>query len=107
LLLPLSQYCGLIGQYNDPLGKQAYNALEVKLSKRYSQGLSFQMSYTYSKTMQATGYQNGWPYQDPDLKYQIAGSDRTHVFSLTSEWALPIGKGSKYIATNAGVCSGS
>ncbi len=101
LLLPLSQYCGLIGQYNDPLGKQNYNGLEVKLSKRFTQGLSFQMSYTYSKTMQATGYQNGWPYQDPQLKYQIAGSDRTHVFTLTTEWALPIGRGSKYIAPNA------
>ena len=101
LLLPLSQYCGLIGQYNDPLGRQNYNGLEMKLNKRFSQGLSFQISYTYSKTMQATGYQNGWPYQDAQLKYQIAGSDRTHVFSATGEWALPFGKGSKFIAPNA------
>jgi len=102
LLLPLSQYCGLIGQYNDPLGRQGYNGLEMKLNKRFSQGISFQISYTYSKTLQATGYQNGWPYQDPQLKYQIAGSDRAHVFSATGEWALPIGKGSKFIAPNAG-----
>ncbi len=102
LLLPLSQYCGLIGQYNDPLGRQYYNGLEVKLSKRYSQGVSFQASYTYSKTMQATGYQNGWPYQDPELKYEIAGSDRTHVFSLTSEVALPFGKGSKFLSNASG-----
>jgi hypothetical protein len=101
LLLPLSQYCGLIGQYNDPLGKQNFNGLEVKLNKRYSSGLSYQVAYTYSKTMGATGYQNGWPYQDPSLKYQIAGSDRTHVFSLTGEWQLPIGKGSKWLGTNA------
>ncbi len=101
MLLPLSQYCGLIGQYNDPLGKQYYNGLEVKLNKRYSNGLSFQTSYTYSKTMQETGYQNGWPYQDASLKKQIAGSDRTHVLSVTGEWALPVGKGSKYVGTNA------
>lgn len=101
LLLPLSQYCGLIGQYNDPLGKQNYNALEVKLNKRYSRGLSYQISYTYSKSMQATGYQNGWPYQDPTLKYQIAPTDRTHVFSAVAEWALPFGKGSNFIAPNA------
>jgi Carboxypeptidase regulatory-like domain/TonB dependent receptor len=103
LLLPLSQYCGLIGQYNDPLGKQFYNGLEVKLSKRYSQGLSFQMSYTYSKTMQATSYQNGWPYQDAQLKYQIAGSDRTQVLSVTGEWALPVGKGTKYVTNASGL----
>ncbi len=102
LLLPLSQYCGLIGQYNDPLGKQDYNGLEVKLNKRYAQGLSFQISYTYSKTMQATGYQNGWPYQDANLKYQISNTDRTNVFTATTEWALPFGKGSSMgIAPNA------
>ncbi len=101
LLLPLSQYCGLIGQYNDPLGNQNYNGLEVKLNKRYSAGLSFQIAYTYSKTLGATGYQNGWPYQDANLKYQVAGSDRTHVFSATTEWALPVGKGSKFLLPNA------
>ena len=101
LLLPLSQYCGLIGQYNDPLGREGFNGLEVKLDKRYSNGLSFQLAYTYSKTMQATGYQNGWPYQDPNLKYQIGGTDRTHVLSLTGEWALPVGKGSNFLAKNA------
>ena len=101
LLLPLSQYCGLIGQYNDPLGKQNYNGLEVKLNKRFSQGVSFQLAYTFSKRMQATGYQNGWPYQDPNLKYQISNIDRTHVFSATGEWMLPVGKGSKFIAPNA------
>lgn len=102
LLLPLSQYCGLIGQYNDPLGKNFYNGLEVKLNKRYSNGLSFQISYTYSKTMQATGYENGWPYQDPNLKYQIGQYDRTQVFTATTELALPFGKGSSFgIAPNA------
>lgn len=108
LLLPLSQYCGLIGQYNDPLGKQNYNALEVKLNKRFTNGLSFQIAYTFSKTMQATGYQNGWPYQDASLKHEIAGSDRPQVFSATSEWALPFGQGSRWgILPNAkGVLGG-
>ncbi len=101
LLLPLSQYCGLIGQYNDPLGRQNFNGLEVKLNKRFSNGLSYQASYTYSKTMTATGYQNGWPYQDPGLKYEISPQDRTQVFSLTGEWQVPIGKGSQWIGTNA------
>jgi hypothetical protein len=107
LLLPLSQYCNLIGQYNDPLGKQSYNGLEVKLNKRFSQGISFQLSYTYSKTMAATGYQNGWPYQDPNLKYEIAPTDRTHVFSITGEWALPIGRGSRFVLPNAGGALGA
>nr|MDQ2712472.1 hypothetical protein [Acidobacteriota bacterium] len=100
LLLPLSQYCGLIGQYNDPLGRQNYNALEVTLNKRFSQGVSFRLSYTYSKSMQATGYQNGWPYQDPNLKYQITPTDRTHVFTAVPSLTLPFGKG-QHFASNA------
>ncbi|MGH9584208.1 MAG: hypothetical protein ACRD4O_14875, partial [Bryobacteraceae bacterium] len=44
--------------------------------------------------------QNGWPYQDPSLKKEIAGSDRTHVFTDTTEWELPVGKG-RYALPNA------
>ena len=68
LLLPLSQYCapggaGLVGEYNSPQGRNWYDALEVKLDKRITgnagRGLSFQLAYTYSKTMNGDGYQNG------------------------------------------------
>lgn len=100
LMLPLSQYCNLIGQYNDPLGRQNYNALEVTLNKRFAQGLSFRLSYTFSKSMQATGYQNGWPYQDANLKYEISPTDRTHVFAAVPSWTLPFGKG-QHFASNA------
>ncbi len=103
LILPLSQYCNLIGQYNDPLGRQAYNGLEVKLTKRLSAGLDFQLSYTYSKTMGATGYQNGWPYQDADLKYEIAGDSRTHILTVNGEWAVPVGKGRHFLGSAHGL----
>lgn len=103
LLLPLSQFCDLVGPYNDPLGRQAYNGLEVKLNKRLSGGLNFQLSYTYSKTMGATGYQNGWPYQDQSLKYEIVGSDRTHILTVNGEYALPFGKGRKFLSGAGGV----
>ena len=62
LLSPLSQYCnGAIYQYNDPIGKTWYNALEVKLTKRAGRGLTFNLSYTYSKTMQATSFNGVGP----------------------------------------------
>ncbi|HLH02541.1 MAG TPA: carboxypeptidase-like regulatory domain-containing protein [Bryobacteraceae bacterium] len=102
LILPLSQYCNLIGQYNDPLGRQNYNALEVKLTKRLSAGLNFEASYTWSKTMQATGYQNGWPYQDPNLKYEISPQDRTQIFTVNGEYQLPFGKGRHFLANSNG-----
>ena len=89
----------LIGQANDPLGRENYNALELKVEKRVSGaggGLNFRAAYTWSKTMQANGYTNGWPYQDAELLYQLVPTDREHVFTVTGEWALPVGKGAKF-----------
>lgn len=101
LLTPYSDF-NLIGQADDPLGKERYNALEVKVTKRLigegSHGLSFQGAYTYSKTMEDSGYTNGWPYQDAKLLYELVPSDRTHVFTMTAEWAIPVGHGAAYQA---------
>jgi hypothetical protein len=98
----LPQYCspggtGLVGEYNAPIGGNFYNALEVKLNKRVSggagRGLSFQISYTYSKTVNEDGYLNGWPYQDLQRIHQLADNDRTHVLAVTSVYNLPFGRG--------------
>jgi len=102
LLLPLSQYCNaggnsVTGQPNAPLGHNWYNGLEVKLTKRMqggaTQGLTFQVSYTWSKTINGAGYQNGWPYQDPRQIHYLAGSDRTNVLGITTVYDLRFGKG--------------
>lgn len=101
LMLPGSQYCspggvGLIGEYNAPIGRNWYDALEVKLDRRVygakGHGLSFHVAYTYSKTINGDGYENGWPYQDPFQVHYIASTDRTHILSVTSVWNLPIGE---------------
>jgi Carboxypeptidase regulatory-like domain len=101
LLLPLSQYCspggaGLVGANNIPLGRNWYDGLEVKLTRKVTnsagRGLSMNVAYTYSKTINGDGYQNGWPYQDAFQIHWLAGTDRTHVFSATSVWDLPVGK---------------
>lgn len=106
LLLPGSQYCnpggnGLVGQFNAPLGRNWYDGLEVKLTKQTSRGLTLNLAYTYSKTMNGDGYQNGWPYQDPFQIHQLAGTDRTHVLSVTSVWNLPVGKGGLFLTSPA------
>jgi hypothetical protein len=102
LILPGSQYCtpggyGLIGQYNAAAGRNWYDGLEVKLNKRVygasGRGLTFQIAYTYSKTLSRDGYENGWPYQDFFQQRNLASTDRTHILSATSVWDLPIGKG--------------
>ena len=108
LLTPLSQYCspgnvGLVGEYNAPLGRNWYDGLEVKLNRRVTgaggRGLSYQISYTWSKTINGDGYQNGWPYQDPFQQHWLAGTDRTHVLTATAVYDLPFGAGRQWMAS--------
>jgi hypothetical protein len=108
LLLPGSQYCapggtGLIGQYDAGLGRNWYDGLEVKLNRRITngagRGLSLQLAYTYSKTINGDGYQNGWPYQDQFQEHWIASTDRTQVLSVTSVYDLPFGKGAQLLSS--------
>ncbi len=84
-----------------PLGKNLYHALEVKLDKRIGgpEALSFQLAYTYSKTMNGTSYTNSWPYQDPTVRYEISPYDRAQVFTLASQWNLPIGRGQHFFSS--------
>jgi hypothetical protein len=111
LILPLSQYCAaggasLVGEYNAPRGHNWYNGLEVKATRRVygagSRGLTFQLAYTWSKTINGDGYQNGWPYQDAEQEHWIAGTDRTNVLGITSVWDLPFGKGSLMLSNPSG-----
>jgi hypothetical protein len=90
LTLPWPEFPGPLGSYDDPIGKSYFNSLQAVLNKRLSHNVSFRAAYTYSKTMVAGGYLNGWPYQDPSLLYEIAPYDRTHVFSLSGVYDLPM-----------------
>ncbi|HXW89897.1 MAG TPA: TonB-dependent receptor [Terriglobales bacterium] len=123
LIAPLGQYCsGGIYQYNDPIGHTWYNALEVKLTKRTTHGLTFNLSYTYSKTMQATSFDgvgpsNGYgdnpysagefPWQFPKPTHEASDYDRTHMLASTVVWDLPFGKGSNFLLTNPSAAVGA
>jgi hypothetical protein len=103
LILQWSQYCGFnsappVGIYNAPIGKNWYNALEVKLSKHTSHGLTFNLAYTYSKNMDGSGYQNGYPYQDANEVHYISEFDRTHVLAITGVYELPVGRGRTFLS---------
>jgi Carboxypeptidase regulatory-like domain len=103
LLLPWSQYCGFnsappVGIFNAPIGKNWYNALETKLTKRTSHGLTLNLAYTWSKNMDGSGYQNGYPYQDANEVHWISQFDRTHVLAVTGVYDLPVGRGRSYLS---------
>ncbi|MDE1154708.1 MAG: TonB-dependent receptor [Acidobacteriaceae bacterium] len=94
LLVPYPQFTYLNTDLSN--GESIYNALQLSVNKRYSNGLSFQGSYTWSK-----GIDNlGGPVQDfYNLKAERAvfSNDLTHNLSISGVWELPFGKGKRYL----------
>lgn len=80
-----------------------YNSLQVEVRRRFSQGLYFQGNYTFSKNLtNAIGTSQALfePYLDnnqPELEYQRADYDTTHVFSFNGIYQLPFGKGKMFL----------
>ena len=79
-------------------GHNWYHGLEVKLNPNVSsgKGLSCQIAYTSSKTINGDGYRNGWPYQNARQIHWLANTDRTQVLAVTSVYDLPFGRGRHY-----------
>ncbi|HEV2499591.1 MAG TPA: TonB-dependent receptor [Terriglobia bacterium] len=86
--------------YDDNIGYSNYNALEVKVERRFSQGLTFLGSYTYSHCLDV----NSGPYSESvQNPYDIYASnygncdyDFTHLISFSSVYQLPFGRGKHY-----------
>ena len=75
-------------------GRSWYNSLQTTYSQR-TDWEQFNGSWTWSKTMQGGGYLDS----DNLIPYRyIAGTDRTHRFTLTGVVNSPIGRGKKYFS---------
>jgi outer membrane receptor protein involved in Fe transport len=72
-----------------------YNALQTYLQRRFSNGLQFQVNYTWSHTLDLTDADYASPRNGLDLNsnYGTAGFDRQNVFTATAVYALPFGAG--------------
>lgn len=94
------------------MADQAYDALQTSLTKHLTQGLEFQLSYTYSKGMSNNiGYYGqggqagteGWYPQDLyDMVAEWGPSyfSATHNFTASYTYQLPFGSG-KHFGSNA------
>ena len=61
--------------FNDPVGYSWFHSLQSRLEKRMSQGFTVQVSYTWSKAMDATAFLNA---ADPMPYESLADIDRAH-----------------------------
>jgi hypothetical protein len=97
-------YYGRDTLYGTDLGRNSYNALQVKLDRRFSNGLQALVSYTWSKVMD--NGTDGWYVGNPQNAYNleaehgVSNSDRTHMLKISAVYELPFGKGKRWL--NAG-----
>lgn len=83
-------------QYSDPIGYSWFHSLQSRVERRMAQGFTLQVSYTWSRAMEATSFLNG---ADPMPYESLASIDRAHRIVGSGIWELPFGKGRKF-ATN-------
>ncbi len=81
-------------QYNG-----SYNGLQVKVVKRFSDGLQFNLNYTYQKALDGQSSLAEVKVQDPfnrQLDYSRSSWDTRQVFNFAYVYELPFGKGRKF-----------
>ena len=91
--------------YLKTIGKSSYNSLQVSLNKEASNGLVFQLSYTYSKTLDfgCDGNFSGCDIQDPNHwqnNYGVATFDQPNNLTGSWVWPLPFGPEKKWLSDN-------
>ncbi len=85
-------------------GDSEYNALQIKVDKRYSNGFLLTTAYTWSRAMANGGDDNGGPawYINPERNWARAGFDRRHSFVQSYIYELPFGKGKHFLQSGPG-----
>ena len=79
------------------VGNSIYHALQTKLEKRYSSGLTFLATYTWSKLIDDSNVSsNGFTTEDPrnlSLDRGLGETDIPHRFVTSFSYELPFGRG--------------
>ena len=76
-----------------------YHALQLKLNKRYSNGLQFLSNYTWGRAMDDQSSLAEWKTQNPynmRADYSRASIDLRHVFNFGYVYDLPFGRGRRF-----------
>jgi hypothetical protein len=75
------------------VGKSNYNSLQAMLEKRFSHGLQFQASYTFSKSLDnASSFEDALNPLDFKATYGLSAFDARHRFVINYVWDLPVPK---------------
>lgn len=103
LLLPYPQFLAVNLPNDYVAASSSYNALNLKFSERFSQGLTALVTYSWSKAIDNTSETQGWEIGDQDRNaYNLSGErsvsahDVPQYFVATLVWDLPVGQGKQF-----------
>jgi hypothetical protein len=92
--------------YDRSTGSGNYNALQVQLDKRYTSGFSYQIAYTWAKSLTVD---DGWfgiegqvpqnPY-DPEASRGPSATNIPNLFVANGLYAIPVGRGQRFSTGN-------
>jgi hypothetical protein len=88
---PFPQHFGAFSE-NQSDAVSSYHGLTTKLEKRFSQGLTYRLNYSWSKSIDLNSQWGGTSAQNSlDKRNSMGRSDfhRTHIFSGDVVWELP------------------
>jgi hypothetical protein len=97
--------------YDRSVGNGNYNGLQVSLDRMFTNGLSYGVAYTWSKSINVGGdgyygVEGGVP-QDPyhPARYDrsVSGLDLTNILSVNTLYEIPVGKGKRFSTGNGAV----
>jgi len=102
-LRPYPQWYGVPSFEGPPMGDTWYDSLQVKVTKRYSHGLTAQIAYTFSKSLTNAANSNtsfltpndpvlNDPYNTPTIK-QLSGFDQPQVLVISFSYTTPKAEG--------------
>ncbi len=104
LQLPFPQFTTFGGD-SPPFANSSYQGLQVRVEKRFSSGLQFLLTYTFSKAIDDASVSqdsfNTGPtsLQDPNNlagERSVSTFDITHVLQFNHVYELPFGRGKKF-----------
>jgi hypothetical protein len=104
---PDFDYMAFFGSLNNSL----YNALQTKLTKKFSNGFTFLISYTWAKSMDDGGGNEGGGTELPQYIYDWRVNwartlfDARQRFVFSPIWQLPFGNGRRWL-NRTGVVNG-
>jgi hypothetical protein len=108
-LRPFPQYATIYDAYQ-PTGYIDYDSFQLRLEKRYSNGLSFLGAYTLSKSIGVAGSDTfgdiwgGGNNLAPNtfnrkIEKAITPIDQTHTFIFSWTYELPVGRGKRFLGS--------